>query len=290
MSDNPPSTPAEPQPVDPQPVDPQPVTTTPVEPVAEPAVVEPEPDAAPALVEPPAPAVEPVTSARETSATAGLTPEPPAPEQAAAVEPVVVAPEPAAASAAPQQVIYVAPPVPPKRRGNRVFGVLFSLIGAVVFGALYGVVSALIIDVRGGELFGAAFIAFLGNAFFWVPVAVFLLGMIVLVLLLNRAGWWAHVLGSLILAVAVYFGMIGLLLFIGNTLHGSPAPITFASLAVNPWVLAAAVVARESSIWIGLAIAARGRRVKLRNLEAREAFDREQEAKRAEYAGTGPAV
>ncbi len=274
MSDNPPSTPAEPHSV----------TTTPVEPATEPAHAE--PDATPALVEPPAPAADAVVPASEVSATTEVGPE----AAAAASTPVAVASEPAAASIAPQQVVYVAPPVPPKRRGNRLFGVLFSVVGAVVFAALYGVVSAFIIDVRSGDLFGPAFIAFLSDAFFWVPVAVFLVGMVLLVLLLNRAGWWAHVLGSLILAVAVYFGMIGLLLFIGNTLHGSPDPITFASLAVNPWVLAAAVVARESSIWIGLAIAARGRRVKVRNVEARDAFDREQDAKRAEYAGTAAAV
>jgi hypothetical protein len=86
----------------------------------------------------------------------------------------------------------------------------------------------------------------------------------------------------------VYFGMIGILLLIGNVFHGSPTPVTFAALAVNPWVIAAAVVAREASIWTGLGIAARGRRVKARNVEARAAFDREQEATRAEYAATGP--
>ena len=286
MSDTPLSNPAEPEPVAATSLAPttEPAAAEPV--AAEPVAAEPAtaPDAAPELVEPPAPAADPVVPASAVAAEVA----PEASREAAA--PVPVASEPAAASVAPQQLVYVAPPVPPKRRGNRLFGVLFSLIGAVVFGALYGVVSALIIDVRGGDLFGPAFIAFLSNAFFWVPVAVFLVGMILLVLLLNRAGWWAHVLGSLILAVAVYFGMIGLLLFIGNTLHGSPDPITFASLAVNPWVLAAAVVARESSIWIGLAIAARGRRVKVRNVEARAAFDREQDAKRAEYAGTAVAV
>jgi hypothetical protein len=54
-------------------------------------------------------------------------------------------------------------------------------------------------------------------------------------------------------------------------------------------MIAAALVAREVSIWIGLAIAARGRRVRARNDETRTAWDREQEEKRAEYEGTGAA-
>jgi hypothetical protein len=215
------------------------------------------------------------------------------PVAAEAPEAVTSAAEPAvvpAASPAPQQVVYVAPPVPPKKRGNRLIGILLSLAGTVLFAALYAVVAAFIIDVRSGDLFGPAFISFLESAFFWVPAVVFLVAMIVLVLLLNRAGWWAHVLGSLLVAVAVYFGMIGLLLFIGNTLHSSPRPVSFAELAINPWVLAAAVVARELSIWSGLGISARGRRVKARNVEARAAFDREQEQKRAEYAAATAAT
>jgi len=203
------------------------------------------------------------------------------------VDPVVVPAAVAAASAVPAQQLYIAPPVPPKKRGNRGIGVLLSFVGGVLFAALYGVVSALILDIREGDLFGPDFVSFLSSAFFWVPVATFLVGLILLVLVLNRAGWWAHVFGSLILAIAVYFGMIGLLLLIGNVFHGSPTPVTFATLAVNPWVIAAAVVAREVSIWTGLGIAARGRRVKARNVEARAAFDREQEAQRADYAGTG---
>jgi hypothetical protein len=181
------------------------------------------------------------------------------------------------------QVVYVTAPIPPRVRGNRVVGSLLAILGAIIFAGLYGVVSGLIIDLQSGDLFGPTFGSFLGSAFFWVPGLVFLVGLVLLTLILNRAGWWAHVLGSLVLAIAVYFGMIGVLLLIGNVFHGSPKPITFAALAINPWVIAAAIVAREVSIWIGLAIAARGRRVKARNVETRAAFDREQEDKKAEY-------
>ncbi|MDP9026682.1 MAG: hypothetical protein M3N46_03890 [Actinomycetota bacterium] len=249
-----------------------------------------EPAHTPELIEP-----EPVPA--DTAAVRSAVAEPAvaqpvaAPQPIAEATPVVVPAAVAATSAVPaQQMVYVAPPVPPKKRGNRGIGVLLSFVGGLLFAGVYVVVSAVILDLREGDLFGPDFVSFVSSAFFWVPIATFLVGMILLVLMLNRAGWWAHVFGSLILAIAVYFGMIGLLLLIGNVFHASSTVVTFAALAVNPWVIAAAVVAREVSIWTGLGIAARGRRVKARNVEERAAFDREQEATRAEYAGTPAGV
>jgi hypothetical protein len=273
-------------------------TATDLEPDVAPSVLESEPDApaeaatgeVPELVEPAAPPVAAVDHANASTSVADPVVEPEAvPVETSAVDPVVAA-TPVVASPASQQVVYMAPPIPPKRRGNRGVGVLLSIVGAILFAAVYGVVSAVIIDFQSRDFFGPQFVSFLGSAFFWIPVVVFLVGLVLLVLLLNRAGWWAHVLGSLVLAFVVYFGMIGLLLFVGNTLHESPTSVTFAALATNPWVIAAAVVTREVSIWIGLAIAARGRRVRARNIETRAAFDREQESRRAEYSGAAPAA
>jgi hypothetical protein len=214
---------------------------------------------APELVQP-----EPVSA--DTAAVESAVAEPavdPEPATRVEPEPVLVPAAVAAASAVPaQQAVYTAPPIPPKKRGNRGIGVLLALVGAILFAGLYAVVVVLINHVQGGRFFGAPsaeFVNVFGSAYFTVAVGAFLVLMILLVLFLNRAGWWAHVLGSLLLAVAVYFATIGGLLFIGN----------------------------EVSIWSGLGIAARGRRVKARNVEARQSFDREQEATRAEYAGTG---
>lgn len=269
------------EPVAAEPVAVDPVTTEPAS--SETAVAD--PAAAPVLVEPSTPV--PADTAQVQSAVAEPVFVAPAAATAevAPVAPTAAVPVETAASAAPAQLVYVAAPVPPKTRGNRLIGALLAVVGGIVFTAVFAVVGGLIIDIRDGDLFGPEFITFVSSAFFWVPVSVFLVGLILMVLLLNRAGWWAHVLGSLILAIAVYAGTIGVLLLIGNVFHGSPTPITFQSLAINPWVIATAIVTREVSIWIGLAIAARGRRVKVRNVESRAAFDREQEAKRAEYAG-----
>ena len=51
----------------------------------------------------------------------------------------------------------------------------------------------------------------------------------------------------------------------------------------NPFVIVSALLAREVSMWVGAGIAARGRRVKARNVADREAYDRELAEKRAEH-------
>ena len=199
---------------------------------------------------------------------------------------------PAASGVAGQQVVYVEAPLPPRVRGNRVVGVLLALLGTVVFAAAYAGAAAIPLALRyGGAGFSPVFSAFVQNSIFWIPILMFALAFIVLTVILNRAGWWAHVLGSLLVALFVYFASIGLLLLVGNVFGKTPdqASSAFGALATNPLMIAAALVAREVSIWIGLAIAARGRRVKARNVETRTAWDREQEEKKAEYERTGTA-
>jgi hypothetical protein len=200
---------------------------------------------------------------------------------------------PAEPGVAGQQVVYVQAPLPPRVRGNRVVGVLLALVGTVVFAVVYAGAATIPIAIgysRAG--FSPTFSAFLQNAIFWIPIMMFALGFIVLTVILNRAGWWAHVLGSLLVAVFVYFASIGLLLLVGNVVSLTPAQANsaFGALATNPLMIAAALVAREVSIWIGLGIAARGRRVRARNEETRSAWDREQEEKRAEYERGGAAT
>ncbi len=224
------------------------------------------------------PAVEPAAATEVAPATAAAT--------------ATADVEPAASGVAGQQVVYVQAPLPPRVRGNRVVGVLLALLGTVVFAAVYAGAAAIPLAIRfSGTGFSPAFSAFVQNAIFWIPILMFALAFIVLTVILNRAGWWAHVIGSLLVAFFVYFASIGLLLLVGNVVSLTPvqANSAFGALATNPLVIAAALVAREVSIWIGLAIAARGRRVKARNVETRTAWDREQEEKKAEYEQTGTA-
>jgi hypothetical protein len=232
------------------------------------------------LVEPTAPEVDVAPAAAEpvpVTADPAEVPvehpdEPTVPAEPAVAEPAVAAP----VAEQPHRVVYVETPVPPRVRGNRVVGVLLALVGAVVFAALYAVVSAFLYFFSDADLFGPKFGQFVASAAFWVPIAVFAVGFILLVLIVNRAGWAAHVFGSLLVAVVVYLGSVGLLLLIAPSLK-------FATVALVPQIIASAVVAREVAIWLGLAIAARGRRVRVRNTEARAQYDRDVAEQRAQY-------
>ncbi|WP_394770571.1 hypothetical protein [Lacisediminihabitans sp.] len=226
----------------------------------------------------PEPLVEPVRATSHVSEVpAAVVAEP------VAAEPVTeVAPEPTTVVATPPaQTIYVTAPVEPRKKGNRGFGVLIGLLSTVIFAALYALVVALIETARTG----VSSFNFLGAIEFYVPALFFLLGFIILALLANRANWWAYILGSLFVGLLVYFGTVGTGLLVGGIVLETPSGATrlFGQALTNPLVIAAALLAREVTLWAGAGISARGRRVKVRNVESRAAFDREAAERRAEY-------
>lgn len=194
---------------------------------------------------------------------------------------------------APVQTVYVTAPQPPRRKGNRGLGSLFAILATLVFAAVYAGLTALLILFVKPDGLGDAIGEFLTGPLFYVPVLVFLVAMVLWALLANRASWWAWVLGSLIIAAVVYFATIGVLLLMagGFGLTGSQAAGLFTGFALNPAVVIAALLAREVSVWSGAAISARGRKVRERNYEAWQEFEREEaqrlgEAReRAELAG-----
>jgi hypothetical protein len=206
----------------------------------------------------------------------------------AAAEPVaeperpIVEPErPAAEAAFPVQTIYVQAPVPPRRQGNRGVGSLIALLAALVFAVLYALAVALIRLAQGADF---QLDLLLAPAYF-VPVLFFLCAFVLLVLIVNRGAWWAYILGSLVVGLIVYFGTIGVALLVDNVILMTPseAARAFAVGLSSPYVIAAALLAREVSMWSGSLISYRGRKVKERNLEARAAFERETAERRAEY-------
>ncbi|TQL41914.1 hypothetical protein FB562_2500 [Homoserinimonas aerilata] len=256
--------------------------------VSEPAAAEPTP-----LVEPEEPAA--------VTAGPAFAPAPPAvPEASVVAEPVVAEPvavEPTSAqdvippaepapSAVTPQTIYVQTPTPPRKKGNRGFGVLFALLGTLVFALAFALVTLIVMaSFYGGDSVADRFGNFLGSSGFIVPTLTFLVAFVLAVLLVNRAGWWAWVLGSLIVAAVTYFASIGVILLMNSVILMTPseASLAFVSLAVSAPLIIAALVAREVSIWFGAAIARRGRTVKQRNIEAREAYDRELAESRARH-------
>jgi hypothetical protein len=172
------------------------------------------------------------------------------------------------------RVVYVDAPKPPRRKGNRVFGVLIALVGAVVFAAVYAVALVIVEWLNKRPIS----FDFVGESTFWVPVIFFAVGFVILVLIANRASWWAYIFGSLFVAAFVYFGSVTVL----ELIHGLPAFTLRPAVLVSPGAIIALFLAREVALWVGAGIAARGRRVRVRNVEARDAYDQEEEAKRAE--------
>jgi hypothetical protein len=189
------------------------------------------------------------------------------------------APTPAAASApahhaAPSQprVVYVEAPPAPVKKNNRGFGSLVVLLSAVGFAVLFALVIFALFYITTGRIVTN----FLGQASFFVPVVLFVIGFLLLVMIANRAGWWAYVLGSIGVGAFTYAATIGVLLLLTGIISSTPqeASADLARAVVNPLVIAAGVLAREVSLWTGWAIGVRGRRVAARNTELAEAFQR----------------
>jgi hypothetical protein len=184
----------------------------------------------------------------------------------------VAAPAPSAT-----QTVYVTAPVAPKAKGNRGFGLLFAFLALLVFAVLFVGVTAIVLYATFGGDMVDRMLGFFTQPEFIVPLAVFIVAFAILVLLTNRAGWWSYVFGSFLVALAVYFGSIGVILLTANVL-GMTADVAsdaFWRLAASPYLIIAGILAREVTIWFGAAIARRGRKVKERNLEARAAYERE---------------
>lgn len=191
----------------------------------------------------------------------------------------------ATAAPAPQPVapIYLQRPEPPKKKSNRGVGILIALVGTVAFAVLW-VAAVLVVGslLTPSNEFGPALREFFtgGNAVGlrgWAPVLAFFIGMVVLVQILNRARWWAYILGGLFVAVFVYFVYIGASLIEGQ--YWLRTPNEFAILLratwVNPFAVLAGVIAREISIWTGAWLAARGRKLKARNAEAQADYEQQ---------------
>jgi hypothetical protein len=228
---------------------------------------------------------------------ATVTPEPKRPRtpKPEVIEDAVVVEEPAVAAAAETtkvepvvidlpapQVVYVQAPPPPKKKGNRGIGSVLAVLSGLVFAAAFALVVAAIASLTG---VGRFTLSFLAQPNFYVPVLFYVIGAVLLVVIVNRAGWAAYVLGSIFVGLLVYFGTVGVLLLGQGVILKTPAEAA-ALLAVglsNPLVIAAGLVSREVSMWTGALISRRGRRLKARNIDAHEAWQREVAEQKAEH-------
>lgn len=195
------------------------------------------------------------------------------------------------APAPPPQVVYVPTPQPPKKKGARGVGIGVALASSLIFTIVYALLAVVFIGIGGPSSLADRFSAFAATPSFWLPVIAFILGYVLLVVIVNRAGWWAHVLGGFFVALLVYVVFLGSTVLSANAL-GAPAAqvqLLLQQQLANPLGWAAAIAAREVPIWVGGLVARRGRTLKARNAEARAAYERELAEARA-GGGATPAV
>ncbi|XPP27840.1 MAG: hypothetical protein ACNYNX_06575 [Leucobacter sp.] len=171
----------------------------------------------------------------------------------------------------PMAALYMQTPMPPELKGNRGMGVLISIVATVGFAIVYAGVIALLLAP---QLPPSRFLGGLvGELLSWTAIfaaAAFFIGLVVVVLVVGRAGWWAYVLGGFLVALFVWLAA-----FAGAVVDAeSFSALTRLSLgdavefALLPQVVIAVLVAREATVWFGAWIGNRGRRVTRANAQA----------------------
>ncbi|MEN2736639.1 hypothetical protein ABCS02_02510 [Microbacterium sp. X-17] len=173
--------------------------------------------------------------------------------------------------------IFLQRPEPPKRKSNRGIGILIALVGTVAFAVLWAVA----VVVVGAMLTPSSeFLPVLTQYFTtqlagWAPIVAFFVGMVVLIQIINRARWWAYILGGLFVAIFVYLVYIGAELSDAHYLsrNADEQALILSRVWVNPFAVLAGVIAREMSVWTGAWLAARGRKLKARNAEAQADYE-----------------
>lgn len=273
---------------EPVPAEPTPVESTSAAPTVEPvALTGPEPaqeapSFATADVERIAANVAAVEAASVASIEADAQPETGARPAPALPDPLVpVQSAPAPAYAAQPGPVFVTAPVAPEPKGNRSVGILIAVLATVVFAALDAAAAYLILLSNQGESTALTTLeSYLRSYSFWLPAVVFFLAFVALIAIVNRAGWWAHVLGSIFVAAFVYAAFFGAALLQIKVWELTGDEFTkylhqfIQSDIPYVWVAFVSVfVAFEVVIWFGLWISRRGAAVKRRNAQARAAYD-----------------
>ena len=185
----------------------------------------------------------------------------------------------------PMAPLYLQAPAEPEPAGNRLAGILISLVATVAFALVYaGILAAGLAPHHPRSTFlDEGLLPHLTSWGFIAATAGFFIGMVLLVLIVGRAGWWAYVLGGFWVAVIVAAAATLGYRF-STDLTGLSSSWDLRSLYATvtlPQVIAAALVAREVTVWFGAWIGARGRKVTARNREAQAEYEIALEENRA---------
>ncbi|MFC7432240.1 MULTISPECIES: hypothetical protein [unclassified Agrococcus] len=201
--------------------------------------------------------------------------------------------ETARAAATGTPIVLVETATPPRKKGARGVGFLVVLLSTIVFAAL---LAAVFLAVQ--YLFDRDFVLQDALQTLWLrpswllPVAVFFVAYWITTLIVNRAGWWAHVLGGFIVALLAYAAHVaGAYLETQSNVWdvtglASLGVSDLGQLLLAPTAIVTFLIAREVPIWFGGIVARRGRRVKARNKQALEEYEAEQSRRLEEYEAT----
>ena len=187
-------------------------------------------------------------------------------------------------------IVLVEEPLPPRRKGARGVGFAVALLATLVFAIVFAAAHFAV-----GYLFDRAFdaAALLESVWllpsFLLPVIMFFLAYWIITLVVNRAGWWAHVLGGFIVALLVYVAHIaGAYMeqqggWAAYTQLGGIDAQSLGQLLLAPLSVLAFVVAREVPVWVGGLVARRGRKARDWNRQALDEFNAENSERLAAY-------
>ena len=158
------------------------------------------------------------------------------------------------------------PIVAPEKGSNRVFGLLFSVLGILIYaGLLLGalIVLGIFSFILTGGLANLTDLMFYPN--YYLAVLGFAVAYIILGLLGNRAGWWLYVYGGYFTALGALAGYLIGRFWEDSIWYGTATipDILFNNLFA-PTAVIVLILGREVPVWIGAIVAARGRKLKER--------------------------
>ncbi|WGD36762.1 hypothetical protein [Lysinibacter sp. HNR] len=170
----------------------------------------------------------------------------------------------------PMAPLYIQAPLLPEIRGNRVAGLWITIVATLGFALLYaGIIAAIIAPITAPSQFLDALVDHLLTPMYPASIAAFFVGLLVLVMIANRANWWAYVLFGFLVGAFVYCAAVIGLLYSGSLTDLTPDESwgRLEEFVLSPFTILAGVAGREVSVWFGAWIAARARKVKLANAE-----------------------
>jgi len=216
-------------------------------------------------------------TAGETVAPVGLPPAAPASQ-----EPIVIS------SDHPMAALYTQAPAEPELRGNRGAGIGIAIVATIAFAIVHTGVLALWLAPTTSP---SQFVNALTNLALWPLIAssaAFFIGLVIVVLIVGRAGWWAYVLGGFLVAALVWLAAVAgsgyavyqadggtaLTTLINDGAPGGLTPVALMNtFGLTLPAIAAAIVAREVVVWFGAWIGGRGRRITRKNAEALQEYE-----------------